>query len=49
MLWIRPELSDLEYIKKAVESERLHKVVSIGCGCGLLEWLIQTATGELIS
>uniref|UniRef100_A0A1B6DGN1 Methyltransferase domain-containing protein n=1 Tax=Clastoptera arizonana TaxID=38151 RepID=A0A1B6DGN1_9HEMI len=45
VLWIRPEQIDLEFIKNAVEVKGLKRIVSVGCGCGLLEWLLQAATG----
>lgn len=45
-LWIRPSEENLFFIAQAVREENMNEVVSIGCGTGLLEWLIQCATGN---
>ena len=45
LLWIRPSLSSLEFIRDSLSSLHLTTVSSVGCGCGTLEWLLASATG----
>ena len=45
LLWIRPTLSSLEFIRDSLSSLNLSAVSSVGCGCGTLEWLLTAATG----
>jgi len=45
LVWIRPSLLSLEFIRQEVTSLGLEAVASVGCGCGTLEWLLQMATG----
>ena len=45
LLWIRPTLSSLEFIRDSLSSLNLSAVSSVGCGCGTLEWLLAAATG----
>lgn len=47
VLWIRPDESDLKFISDTVIYTGNKQLISIGCGCGILEWLIQTVTGNL--
>ncbi|KAJ9599321.1 hypothetical protein L9F63_010188 [Diploptera punctata] len=44
-LWIRPSEDNLQFIKEAAVNTGCLQIISIGCGSGLLEWLIQQATG----
>lgn len=41
LLWVWPTLDDLNWIKNVIEDYNLRGIVSIGCGTGLLEWIIQ--------
>jgi hypothetical protein len=45
-LWVRPSEDNLHFIKEHTVNAGCCQLVSIGCGSGLLEWLIQTATGR---
>lgn len=45
-LWVWPSEENLKFIRDNVEKNRCTGIVSVGCGCGLLEWLIQKATSE---
>lgn len=44
-LWVRPSEDNLHFIKEQTVNAGCCQLVSIGCGSGLLEWLIHTATG----
>ncbi|XP_058811622.1 uncharacterized protein LOC131676549 [Topomyia yanbarensis] len=48
-LWVWPLQLDLEKIKDCFSRFGIGSVLSIGCGTGLLEWLINNATGIHIS
>ena len=41
LVWIRPTLPSLTFIKEQVNRLGLSGISSVGCGCGTLEWLIQ--------
>ncbi|XP_075226318.1 uncharacterized protein LOC142327289 isoform X2 [Lycorma delicatula] len=45
VLWVRPSENNLKFLANSVIQNGLKGIVSIGCGSGLLEWLIQSATG----
>lgn len=44
-LWAWPSLSDLVVLKWMFEECGLQTLLSIGCGSGLLEWILNKATG----
>ncbi|XP_055525513.1 uncharacterized protein LOC129718608 [Wyeomyia smithii] len=44
-LWVWPLQEDLERIQICFARLGISRVLSIGCGTGLLEWLITSATG----
>ncbi|XP_012288629.1 uncharacterized protein LOC105704184 isoform X2 [Orussus abietinus] len=46
LLWVWPSEDDLYWIRDVVTNRALHGIISIGCGSGLLEWLIKIYTGE---
>lgn len=46
-LWAWPAEGDLLYLKGVLRRHQVVGVTSVGCGCGLLEWLIQEVCGEL--
>ena len=41
LLWIRPTLASLYFIKEQIDYLGLAGISSVGCGCGTLEWLLQ--------
>ncbi|XP_050296257.1 uncharacterized protein LOC126736089 [Anthonomus grandis grandis] len=45
ILWVWPSLKNLNFIKGELRRYGVKGVISIGCGCGLLEWIIQEHTG----
>ncbi|XP_058449153.1 uncharacterized protein LOC131429120 [Malaya genurostris] len=48
-LWVWPLEKDLEKIHACFSRFDINRLLSIGCGTGLLEWLIHSATGIHIS
>ena len=46
-LWIRPSEDNLQFIKDEALKNGCLQIISIGCGSGLLEWLIHQATGKI--
>ncbi|XP_034487652.1 uncharacterized protein LOC117791858 [Drosophila innubila] len=46
LLWIWPTASDLTKFHQKLDHLGLQTVLSIGCGSGLLEWLISAVGGE---
>lgn len=44
--WVLPDLSDLYWMNDIIRNNNLSGVASIGCGCGLLEWLLQKCSGK---
>lgn len=46
LLWAWPSEGNLQFLKGALEENGLKGVASVGCGCGLLEWIIQQFTGK---
>lgn len=48
VLWVYPSEGNLEFIKACVKELLCDRVVSVGCGSGLLEWMIMEATGNEI-
>lgn len=47
LLWVFPSEDNLTFLGECLKELRCDKVLSIGCGSGLLEWMITEATGEL--
>ncbi|KAL1502166.1 hypothetical protein ABEB36_007352 [Hypothenemus hampei] len=45
LLWAWPSESNLVFLKYILLSHKMAGITSLGCGCGLLEWIIQTYTG----
>ncbi|XP_071627635.1 uncharacterized protein [Temnothorax longispinosus] len=43
--WVLPDVSDLYWINDTIRKYNLSGIASIGCGCGLLEWLLQKCSG----
>lgn len=46
LLWVWPSEANLNFIKTILNVYNLDGIVSIGCGCGLLEWIINRSTGK---
>lgn len=44
--WVLPDISDLYWINDIIRKYNLSGIASIGCGCGLLEWLLQKCSGK---
>ncbi|XP_067006503.1 uncharacterized protein [Anabrus simplex] len=44
-LWVHPTEQDLHYLARELTSAGIQSVLSVGCGTGLLEWLLQSVTG----
>lgn len=47
LLWVWPSIENLDFVKKTIEYNNCHGIISLGCGCGLLEWIIQKSTGTI--
>lgn len=45
LLWVWPSMKNLEFIKNTIEENYCDGIISLGCGCGLLEWIIHESTG----
>ncbi|KAM8703341.1 hypothetical protein ACLKA7_008029 [Drosophila subpalustris] len=48
LLWIWPTVSDLTKFNQTLRHLGLQTVLSIGCGSGLLEWLIAAVGDETL-
>lgn len=46
LLWVWPSEQNLKFLKKTIEELNCQGITSIGCGCGLLEWIIKRSTGK---
>lgn len=49
LLWVWPSENNLLFVDENLKKYGCKGVISIGCGCGLLEWLLESALGELFS
>lgn len=45
LLWVRPKPCCLAALAEHVRAANLSAVASVGCGTGLLEWLVHVCTG----
>ncbi|KAF7395131.1 hypothetical protein HZH66_008305 [Vespula vulgaris] len=45
LFWVFPTLDDLSWITEVIKKNKISGVISIGCGCGLIEWLLQNYSG----
>lgn len=48
-LWAWPSIECLHWLKRCLKQNHISRILSIGCGSGLLEWLIQKATDASVS
>lgn len=46
ILWVWPSIRNLEFIERTIKKHYCKGIISLGCGCGLLEWIIQKSTGK---
>ncbi|XP_018334330.1 uncharacterized protein LOC112905206 isoform X2 [Agrilus planipennis] len=44
LMWAWPSEEELHFIGKLILEKKLNGVVSVGCGCGLFEWLLGQCT-----
>ncbi|XP_031328524.1 uncharacterized protein LOC116159638 isoform X2 [Photinus pyralis] len=42
LLWVWPTKKNLQFVQGVIEKYNLKGIISIGCGTGLLEWLIHS-------
>lgn len=49
LLWVYPSEENFEFLKRNLEQLGCDHVISVGCGCGLLEWMICEATGVFVN
>ncbi|KAK7028959.1 hypothetical protein SK128_001474 [Halocaridina rubra] len=46
LLWVKPSLCCLQFLASNVREADVGAVASVGCGTGLLEWLLQATTAS---
>ncbi|XP_017009116.2 uncharacterized protein [Drosophila takahashii] len=49
LLWMWPTSVDLDYFNQLLAMHHIHRILSIGCGSGLLEWLMTASGGRKVS
>ncbi|CAG9787436.1 unnamed protein product [Diatraea saccharalis] len=49
LLWVYPSENNFRFIKECLQQLGCDKIMSVGCGSGLLEWMITQATGVPVS
>ncbi|XP_065166681.1 uncharacterized protein [Atheta coriaria] len=45
-LWVWPSVDNLEFIARKLKQFSKKGIISIGCGCGLFEWILQQYLGS---
>lgn len=45
LFWVLPTMDELRWMKKVIDEHNVVGLASIGCGCGLLEWLFKEYSG----
>ncbi|XP_045535374.1 uncharacterized protein LOC106711810 [Papilio machaon] len=45
LLWVFPDEKNFEFLRDCVIENGCDSIISVGCGSGLLEWMIIEATG----
>ncbi|XP_066599591.1 uncharacterized protein [Prorops nasuta] len=46
--WVLPTLNDLYWLQNIITSYKMQGIMSVGCGCGLFEWLFYKSTGTTV-
>lgn len=46
-MWVWPSQRNLRFIAKKILDNHLDGIMSIGCGCGLFEWILQESTSKI--
>ncbi|XP_017886313.1 uncharacterized protein LOC108628730 [Ceratina calcarata] len=46
LCWVLPTINDLHWLKEVIDEHNVGGLASIGCGCGLFEWLFQKYSGS---
>ncbi|KAJ2947299.1 hypothetical protein O0L34_g17016 [Tuta absoluta] len=49
LLWVFPSVKNFRFLQQCMEELNCDSILSIGCGSGLLEWMITEATGIPVS
>lgn len=49
LFWVLPTINDLQWIKEVIDQNNIIGLISIGCGCDLLEWLFEQYSGKIFS
>ncbi|KAH8313706.1 hypothetical protein KR067_010591 [Drosophila pandora] len=49
LLWVWPTSSNLDLFNQVLTTSGIQCILSVGCGSGLLEWLISTVGGRKVS
>ncbi len=49
LVWVRPSRQMLNFIQTELNKLNVSSILSIGCGCGFLEWLLSRATDLKVS
>ncbi|XP_034828692.1 uncharacterized protein [Maniola hyperantus] len=49
LLWVFPTEDNFQFIAKCMEELKCSEILSVGCGSGLLEWIITEAIGYPVS
>lgn len=47
LFWVLPTMDELRWMKRVIDEHNVVGLASIGCGCGLLEWLFKEYSGKL--
>lgn len=46
LLWVFPTEENFVFLRKCLAELGCDRILSVGCGSGLLEWMITEATGR---
>lgn len=49
LLWVYPTEENFEFLRQSLGDLKCDSILSVGCGSGLLEWMITEATGKQAS
>lgn len=48
LLWVFPSEGNFRFLRTCLADLNCDEIISVGCGSGLLEWMIVQATGKVI-